>query len=157
MAIVKIDPKILLIVLLILVSMKSKFLSIYKEGKKMIAKTIKIGSITSMIILIILAFCCQTSIAWGKPLIVTDRNIYYYGEKIRVYYYNAPGYSRDWICIVPAGSLDTEAGDYQYIPRRGRSVLIFKSPGPGRYEARAYYSYSPARYTVSARYDFTVK
>jgi hypothetical protein len=137
-------------------SQESKFLSINKEGKKMITKTTKIGSITSMIILIILAFCYQTAIARGNPLIATDRNIYNYGEKIRVYYYHAPGYSRDWICIVPEGSLDTEAGDYQYIPKRGRGVLIFKSPGPGRYEARAYYGYSPAQYVVTARYRFTV-
>ena len=123
----------------------------------MITTTTKIGSITSMIIMIVLAFCYQTAIAGGKPLIETDKKIYNHGEKIRVHFYNAPGYAGDWICIVPAGSPDTTAGHYQHIHKRGRGVLIFKSPRPGRYEARAYYSYSPARYTVSARYDFTVK
>jgi hypothetical protein len=139
-------------------SQESKFLSINKESKKMITKTTKIGSITSMIILIMLAFCCQTAIAQGRPLplIVTDKNIYNYGEQIRVHFYRAPGFSRDWICIVPEGSLDTEAGDYQYISRRGQGILIFNSPGPGRYEARAYYGYSPGRYVVTARYRFTV-
>ena len=39
----------------------------------MITKTTKIGSITSMIILIILAFCYQTTIARGNPLIATER------------------------------------------------------------------------------------
>jgi hypothetical protein len=112
-----------------------------------------------MIILIMLAFCCQTAIAQGRPLplIETDKNIYNYGEKIRVHYYNAPGYSRDWLCIVPAGSRNTAAGNYQYIPGGGRGVLIFRSPRPGRYEARAYYYYSPREYAVSARYGFTVK
>jgi hypothetical protein len=123
----------------------------------MITKTTKIGSITSMIILIILAFCCQTAIAGGKPFIETNKRIYYHGENIRVHFYNAPGYAGDWICIVPAGSPDTTAGNYQHIHKRGRGVLIFKSPRPGRYEARAYYNYSPARYIVSARYDFTVR
>ena len=125
----------------------------------MITKTTKIGSIASMIILIMLTFCCQTAIAQGRPLplIETDKNIYNYGEKIRVHFYNAPGYSRDWICIVPAGARHTEAGDYQYIPRRGRGVLTFRSPRPGRYEARAYYNYSPGGYVVSARYGFTVE
>ena len=125
----------------------------------MITTIAKIRSITGMImiILIMLVFCCQTAIAGGKPLIETTKKIYNYGEKIRVHYYNAPGYAGDWICIVPAGSADTTAGHYQHIHKRGRGVLLFKSPGPGRYEARAYYSYSPARYTVSARYDFTVK
>ena len=47
----------------------------------MITKTTKIGSITSMIILIILAFCCQTAIARGNPLIATDRNIYIMGKR----------------------------------------------------------------------------
>jgi hypothetical protein len=99
----------------------------------------------------------QGTVAGGKPLIETDRKIYNAGEKIRVHFYNAPGHSRDWICIVPADSRDTEAGDYQYIPREERGVLTFKSPQPGRYEARAYYSYSPGRYVVSARYGFTVQ
>jgi hypothetical protein len=110
-----------------------------------------------MIALIILVFCCQTAIAGGKPSIKTNKNIYHHGENIRVHYYNAPGYAGDWICIAPAGSPDTTAEHYQHIHKRGHGVLIFKSPQPGRYEARAYYSYSPARYTVSARHDFTVK
>jgi hypothetical protein len=123
----------------------------------MITTTTKTGSITSMIILTILVFFCQTAISGDKPLIETDKKIYHYGEKIRVHYYNAPGYTGDWICIAPAGSRDTTAGNYQHIHNRGQGVLTFKSPRPGRYEARAYYSYSPARYIVSARYDFTVK
>ncbi|MCX5849241.1 MAG: zinc ribbon domain-containing protein [Deltaproteobacteria bacterium] len=97
------------------------------------------------------------TVAEGRPFIETDRDVYNYGEKIIVNYYNAPGYARDWICIVPAGSRNTAAGNYHYIPRGGRGVLIFKSPRrPGRYEARAYYSYSPFQYIVSARYGFTV-
>jgi len=115
----------------------------------------KTGSITAMI-LIILAFCSLMAIAGGSPLIKTDKDIYNYGEKIRVYFYNAPGYSRDWICIVPAGAPDTDAGDYRYIPMRGRGVLTFKSRRPGRYEARAYYSYSAGRYVVTARYGFKI-
>lgn len=95
--------------------------------------------------------------AESKKLIETDQDVYRHGEKIKVHYFNAPGGSSDWICIVPAGSRDTEAGDYQYIPRRGRGVLVFESPGPGKYEARAFYRYSSGRYKVTARYGFTVK
>jgi predicted RNA-binding Zn-ribbon protein involved in translation (DUF1610 family) len=98
----------------------------------------------------------QGTVVRGKSLIETDKNTYSHGEKIRVHFYNAPGYSRDWICIVPAGARHTEAGDYQYIPRRGRGVLTFRSPRPGRYEARAYYNYSSFQYKISARYGFTV-
>jgi hypothetical protein len=111
-----------------------------------------------MIILIILAFCVQMAIAEGQQLVQTDKETYNYGEAITVQFYDAPGYPNDWICIVPAGSPDTEAGDYKYIPEGVKQgVLIFKSPRPGQYEARAYYNYSAFRYTVSDRYLFTIK
>ena len=96
------------------------------------------------------------TVASGKPFVITDKDVYNYGERIKVYYYNAPGYSRDWICVVRAGSPRTAAGNYKYIPRGGRGVLSFKSPRPGKYEARAYYGYSPSQYTISTRYRFTV-
>jgi hypothetical protein len=96
-------------------------------------------------------------VADGRPFIETDKDVYYYGEQVKVHFYNAPGYARDWICIVPAGSRNTAVGNFHYIPRGGRGVLIFKSSRPGRYEARAFYSYSPSRYTISARYGFTVE
>ena len=116
------------------------------------------GSISSMIILIMLVFCFQTVIAEGQPLIQSDKETYNYGEAITVHFYDAPGYASDWICIVPAGSPDTEAGDYKYIPEGVKQgVLIFKSPRPGQYEARAYYNYNAFRYTVSDRYLFTIK
>lgn len=95
--------------------------------------------------------------AGSKRLIETDKNTYRYGEKIKVHYYNAPGGSNDWICIVPAGSPDTDAGVFQYIPKRGQGILVFESPRPGKYEARAFYRYSSGRYKVTARYGFTVK
>lgn len=91
-----------------------------------------------------------------QQIIKTDKDTYDYGERIRVEYFNAPGHSRDWICIVPEGSRNTYAGDYQYIPRRGQGVLTFSSPQPGKYEARAFYRYFPGRYRITARYHFTV-
>ncbi|MDX9746856.1 MAG: zinc ribbon domain-containing protein [Syntrophales bacterium] len=92
-----------------------------------------------------------------RVLIETDGDVYRRGEVIRVRYYDAPGYSRDWICIVPAGSRSTEAGDYQYIPKRGRGVMTFRVHSPGRYEVRAFYHYSPGVYRVTARHTFTVR
>jgi hypothetical protein len=97
------------------------------------------------------------SYANAGPRIQTDKDIYNYGEEIRVHFYNAPGYSSDWICIVPSGSGDTEAGDYKYIPEGvHEGVMIFQSPAPGEYEVRAYYNYSAFRYMVSARNHFTI-
>lgn len=92
----------------------------------------------------------------SEQIISTDKDTYNYGDRIRVHYFNAPGHSRDWICIVPVGSRNTDAGDYQYIPRRGNGELVFTSPRPGHYEARAFYRYSPGRYRITARYKFTV-
>lgn len=128
------------------------------KGEKMRTTTTKIGSISSMIILILLALCFQTAIAEGQQLIQTDKETYNYGEAITVHFYDAPGYASDWICIVPAGSPDTEAGDYKYIPEGVRQgVLIFNSPRPGQYEARAYYNYNAFRYAVTDRYLFTIQ
>ncbi|MRR15540.1 MAG: zinc ribbon domain-containing protein [Deltaproteobacteria bacterium] len=93
----------------------------------------------------------------GGKLIKTNQDTYRHGEKIKVHYYNAPGGSRDWICIVPAGSRDTEAGSFQYIPKRGQGILVFDSPRPGKYEARAFYRYSSGQYKVTARHGFTIK
>lgn len=93
----------------------------------------------------------------SQQIIKTNKDTYDHDERIRVQYFNAPGHSRDWICIVPEGSRNTYAGDYQYIPRRGEGVLTFRSPGPGRYEARAFYRYSPGRYRITARYNFTIE
>jgi len=105
-----------------------------------------------------LAFAAEAApSANSGPWIQTDKDVYNYGEQISVHFYDAPGYASDWICIVPAGSGDTEAGDYKYIPEGlHEGIMIFKPPLPGEYEARAYYYYSPFRYTVSARFHFTV-
>lgn len=117
----------------------------------------KINSIVSIIILFIVAFCCQTAMADDTPRINTDKDIYNAGETIRVNFFNAPGSQRDWVCIVAAGSPDNEAGDYQYMPNRlSQGVLTFDTPQPGKYEVRAYYNYSRNGYVVSARHSFSV-
>jgi hypothetical protein len=91
------------------------------------------------------------------PKVSTDKDIYRVGETIRVNFYNAPGLDRDWICIVPAGSPDNEAGDYKYMhPGVVQGVLTFDCPSPGKYEVRAYYNYRRNVYIVSARYGFSV-
>ena len=76
---------------------------------------------------------------------------------IRVNFRNAPGYNSDWICIVPAGSPDTEPGDYKYMPGGvGQGSLMFDPRAPGRYEVRVYYNYRRNGYVVSGRYPFSV-
>jgi len=111
-----------------------------------------------LFLLPILVFAADYPASNAGPWIETDKDFYNYGEPIRVHFYNAPGYGSDWICIVPAGSWDTEAGDYKYLPEGvHEGEMIFNSPVPGEYEVRAYYNYSAFRYTVSARFHFTVE
>jgi hypothetical protein len=97
--------------------------------------------IRSIIVLIMVVFCCRTAMAGAAPQIKTDKDIYSSGETIKVNFFNAPGNPRDWTCIVAAGSSDDDAGDYQYMPRGlAEGVLTFDSRPPGKYEARAYYN-----------------
>jgi hypothetical protein len=113
--------------------------------------------IISIVLLIMVAFFCQIGHAAGAPIVSTSKEIYNYGEMIKVNFSNSPGNDGDWICIVPAGSPDTEGGDYKNMPKGlGQGFLIFDPPSPGKYEARAYYNYSRNGYVVSGRYTFSV-
>jgi hypothetical protein len=132
-------------------------LSIEGRSKQMQIRNLKIISIFSIVLLIMVAFFCQSSSVEGASVVRTDKNVYNQGERIRVYFANAPGNDSDWLCIVPAGSPDTDAGDYKYMPRGlGQGFLIFDPPSPGEYEVRAYYNYRRHGYVVSGRYAFSV-
>jgi TolB-like protein len=124
--------------------------------KQMQTASPKIKSIISLILLMI-AFCCQSATADTAPQVKTDKDIYNTGETIHVDFFNAPGSQRDWICIVAAGSPDNDAGDYKYMPNRlSEGELTFDAPPPGKYEVRAFYNYSRNGYVVSARYSFSI-
>ena len=108
-------------------------------------------------LIVIGTFLRQLSLAGEAPIVDTGKITYDYGEMITVNFSNAPGNDSDWICIAPAGSPETEPGDYKYTPKGvGRGFLTFDSPKPGKYEARAYYHYRRNGYVVSGRYAFTV-
>ena len=116
-----------------------------------------IKPIFSIIILLMLAFCCRLDAADAEAQVKTDKDVYNAGETIHVNFSNAPGNPRDWICIVAAGSSDNDAGDYKYMPGSlSQGDLSFDAPPPGKYEVRAYYNYSRNGYVVSARYSFSV-
>jgi hypothetical protein len=113
--------------------------------------------IVAMALLILAALFGPPGPVGGAPILNTDKDVYHYGETIKVSFSNSPGNEGDWICIVPAGSPDTEGGDYQYMPKGvGQGTLVFDPPAPGKYEARAYYNYERNGYVVSGRYAFTV-
>jgi hypothetical protein len=107
---------------------------------------------------LIILTCCETAISGDAPRVISDKDIYNNGESIRVSFFNAPGSSNDWICIVPAGTPDTDSGDYKYVPNGlSQGSLIFDRRSPGKYEVRAYYNYRHKTYLVSARYPFSVE
>jgi len=119
--------------------------------------TKKIESFTFIVVLVILAIIYQPLLAYSAPQVNTDKNIYTFGEPIKVNFSDAPGVEGDWICIIPAGSPDTDGGNFQYIPKGvNKGVLTFDTQVPGKYEARAYYNYYNATQAISARYAFTV-
>ena len=129
------------------------------EGRKtrMQTNSLKDRPIVYIVLLIMATFLFRPGPAGGASVVRTDKDIYNQGEMIRVNFSNSPGNDRDWICIVPAGSPDTDGGDYKYMPRGlGLGLLIFNPRSPGKYEVRAYYNYRRNGYVVSGRYPFSV-
>ena len=117
-----------------------------------------IKSMAYITVLLFMFFCCLAATADAAPQVKTDKDVYGPGETIKVNFFNAPGSSRDWICIAAAGAKDDDAGDYKHMPNgESQGVLTFDTPQPGKYEVRAYYNYSRNGYVVSARYGFTVE
>jgi len=118
---------------------------------------LKIGPVVTTVLLLMVAILFQPGLVRGEQTVNTDKDTYGVGEKIKVHFSNAPGNDSDWITIVPAGSPDTEGGDYKYTPKgSGQGFLVFDPPPPGNYEARAYYDYSRKGYVVSGRHAFSV-
>ena len=106
---------------------------------------------------IMITLFSQPSSVYGASVVRTDKDIYNQGEPIRVYFTNAPGNDSDWMCIVPVGYPDTDAGDYKYMPGGlSQGFLLFDPRSPGVYEVRAYYNYRRNGYVVSDRYAFSV-
>lgn len=117
----------------------------------------KMEALIIIVFLIIMTFTSQASIAVESSIVSTDKNTYNYGEAIKVNFSNSPGIDGDWVCIVPAGSPDTEGGDYKYLPLGvTQGFLTFDPPSPGKYEVRVYYDYNRKGYVVSGRYVFSV-
>jgi hypothetical protein len=117
----------------------------------MMRKFVKI--IQMILVALLTSAICHASPAGVK----TEKAAYTYGEPIKVTFSGAPGLDSDWVCIVPAGSPDTDGGDFKYMPKGSRSgTLTFDPPAPGNYEVRAYYNYRKVGYAVASRATFSV-
>lgn len=118
----------------------------------MIWRYVKELSVAFVVVLSVAVFCYAASAG-----VKTDKEIYQYGESIKVTFSGATALDSDWICIVPAGSPDTEAGDYKYMPKGlTTGTLTFDPPAPGKYEVRAFYNYHKVGYVVAAHAAFSV-
>jgi hypothetical protein len=114
-------------------------------------------SVISFIFMMMFMMLCQPLAAHSASLITADKDVYNYGDQIKVNFSSAPGVDGDWICLVPVGSPDTEGGDYKYLPvGEKQGTVTFATPSPGKYEIRVFYNYASKGYVVSARYPFTV-
>ncbi len=110
----------------------------------------------SFFLSLFLFFCIQNAL-YATAGIQTDKNNYQPGEKIKIHFSDAPGNSRDWVCITRSNLPDSTAGEYQYLPSGAKQgALTFTAPAIGHYEVRAYYDYSKLGYVVAARYPFSV-
>ncbi len=47
-------------------------------------------------VIILLLICCDTAISGDAPQVTTDKDIYNYGETIKVNFFNSPGKEDDW-------------------------------------------------------------
>ena len=65
-------------------------------------ESLKIRPLVSIILVIMVTFCCQPSLVGGAPIVSTDKDIYNYSDVIKVNFSNALGKDEDWICIVPS-------------------------------------------------------
>ena len=117
-------------------------------------RTMKTISIPLLLVLVML---CHARLTSADSALYTDKKNYRTNESIQVHFSNAPGSTKDWISVVPSGTPDNVAGEYQYIPNGMTSgLLTFYPQNPGQYEVRAYYDYRKKGYTVSFRSQFTV-
>lgn len=89
----------------------------------------------------------------GTGNLYTIKNVFSPGETIVVEFKNLPGNSSDWINIVPVGSPDGSAGNWQHLNGKKSGQLSFGPQPAGEYEARAFYNNS---YKVEYRHRFKV-
>jgi hypothetical protein len=115
------------------------------------------NTVALLALLLLLNILVSDKVAAGSS-ITTDKPVYSSAESIRIHFSGAPGGSHDWICIVPTGTPDNQAGrEWNWIPSGLKSGdMTFPALKPGSYEARAYYNYKKNGYVVSARQDFKV-
>ncbi len=87
-------------------------------------------------------------------LLKLDKSKFTVGEKIDIHFLNLAGNTSDWINIVPKGSPDGSALNWQYTNGQKSGKLSFAGLVAGEYETRVFYNNS---YKVEDRLFFKVE
>ena len=95
----------------------------------------------------------------GNPPVVgrllkLDKTKYAVNEKIDIHFFNLAGNSSDWINILPKGTGEGAAGNWQYTGGLKTGKLTFAGLAAGEYETRVFYNNS---YKVEDRIFFKVE
>jgi hypothetical protein len=110
--------------------------------------------ITLFLALTVFALSAQVDAATVTP----SKQIYAAGEPIVVSFADFPGYTSDWITIVPVGAPNTAWGHWRYTQGGKSGSINFNGQSPGEYEARGYFNYSgTGSYVIQARSPFSVR
>lgn len=87
-------------------------------------------------------------------LLKLDKTKFAVNEKIEIHFFNLAGNSSDWISIVPKGTPEGAAGNWQYTGGLKNGKLTFAGIAAGEYETRVFYNNS---YKVEDRLFFKVE
>jgi len=87
-------------------------------------------------------------------LLKLDKTRFAANEKIDIHFFYLAGNTSDWINIVPKGTPDGSAGNWQYTAGLKTGKLTFAGMAAGEYETRVFYNNS---YKVEDRLFFTVQ
>ena len=90
--------------------------------------------------------------------VTPSKQLYAAGEPIVVSFADFPGYTSDWITIVPAGAPNTAWGHWRYTQGGKSGSINFNGQSPGEYEARGYFNYAgTGSYVIQAMARFSVR
>jgi hypothetical protein len=87
----------------------------------------------------------------------TLKRTYAVGEPVDIEFSGLPGYSQDWITVVPATAPDNSQGEWFYAGGMKSGIHTFSGLQPGSYEVRVYFDWPSGGYDIKARYAFTVE
>lgn len=87
----------------------------------------------------------------------TQLPVYGPNETITVWFEGLPGNDQDWITLVPAGTPDTEYGQYFFTAGKREGTLNFNGKPAGAYEIRVFHNWPAGGYVVQDRQPVLVQ